>query len=232
MVTDADRELLNERLYVWRGPLPFTLTDAPKALATFARDQMGATHIVVDSYKDLAPDLSSESTGARINEAVQECLAEGIQWTGLHHNRKASADNPMPKSLSDVYGSNWLTAGLGSVLYLFGEPGADLVEAIHLKQPAESVGFFGIRHDHAVGFSTRVDERPQHTKGGERQRHVLDVLRAKPGELLTPNDVIAAGLPGRKVSEKTIRRDLEELERSGVAVGGKQGLADVWSAVA
>jgi hypothetical protein len=77
------------------------------------------TYVIVDSYQDLAPDLSSESTGARINEAVQECLAEGIQWAGLHHNRKAQSDN---KELSYMYGSNWLTAGLGSVLGLRGAP--------------------------------------------------------------------------------------------------------------
>ena len=211
MVSEQDRELLNERVIVWRGPLPFTLTEKPKALATWARDQIGAACIVVDSYKDIAPDLSSEATGARINEAMQECLAEGIGWIGLHHNRKASADNPAPKSLADVYGSNWLTAGVGSVLYLYGEPGSELVEAIHLKQPAESLGTFGVRHDHEAGLSERVGELPEQGKKAERQRRIVELLSAKPGHPFDA-DEIAQALPGKKkMNSRTIRRDMEDL---------------------
>jgi hypothetical protein len=212
MVTEQDRDLMDERVVVWRGPLPFTLTENPKALATWARDHVGAVHVVVDSYKDIAPDLSSETTGARINEAVQECLAEGIQWTGLHHNRKASGDNPAPKSLADVYGSNWLTAGLGSVLYLFGQPGSDLVEGIHLKQPAESLGTFGISHDHATGISTRVDALPAPTKKGERHRQITDLLDAEPGRVWDARSVAEQ----LQVTPKTVSRDMVELERDGL----------------
>jgi hypothetical protein len=225
MVTEDDRELLDERVVVWRGPLPFTLTENPKALATWARDHIGAVHIIVDSYKDIAPDLSSETTGARINEALPECLAEGIQWTGLHHNRKASGDSPAPKSLADVYGSNWLTAGIGSVLYLFGQPGSDLVEGIHLKQPAESLGTFGIRHDHPTGTSTRVDALPATNKKGERHRQILDLLHADPGRVWDSKG-IAQELG---VTPKTISRDMAELEdESGIERVNRDSITFQW----
>jgi hypothetical protein len=223
MVSEEDRAAMDERIVVWRGPLPFSLTENPKALASWARDQIGAVHVVVDSYKDVAPDLSSETTGARINEALQECLAEGIQWTGLHHNRKATADNPAPKALSDVYGSGWITAGLGSILYIYGQPGSDLVEGIHMKQPAESLGTFGIRHDHEAGTSARVDELPTVSKKGERHRQITELLRSDPDRALD-SMTIAAEIVS-KVSAKTVSRDMTELVNSEVAELVKDGTA-------
>jgi replicative DNA helicase len=53
-----------------------------------------------------------------------------------------------------VYGSRWLTAGMGSVLLLWGEAGDLVIELTHLKQPAEDVGPFRILHDHRAGSST------------------------------------------------------------------------------
>jgi hypothetical protein len=211
MVTERDRAALDAKMAVWRGPLPFSLTENPKALASWARDTIGATYIIADSYKDLAPDLSSESTGARINEAVQECLAEGIQWAGLHHNRKAQSDNKEPKELSDVYGSNWLTAGLGSVLGLWGAPGEALVKATHLKQPAESLGTFGIRHNHAAGSSTREDAPAKLSSTDERHFAILEAMAADP---LAPwsSETVTSQFG---VSQPTASRDLAALRKAG-----------------
>jgi energy-coupling factor transporter ATP-binding protein EcfA2 len=214
MVAAKDRDLLEQRIVVWRGPLPFSITQSPKALATWARDEHGVSEIFVDSYKDLAPDLSNETTGAQINEAVQECLAEGIQWVGAHHNRKANSDNPHPSELADIYGSNWLTAGMGSVLSLYGEAGADLVKAKHVKQPAESLGVFGIVHNHVAGRSSRTDApETDGRRKGKAERHVkIATYRA------THPDADAATLKKElelDVDERTIRADLAELKRMG-----------------
>ena len=217
MVSEEDREQLDARIVVWRGPLPFSLTKNPRALASWARDEHGATDIFVDSYKDLAPDLSNEATGASINEAVQECLAEGIGWVGLHHHRKGNSDNPTPKNLEDVYGSNWLTAGLGSVLGLGGKPGADVVEAKHLKQPAESLGTFGIRHDHARGHSEMADAPPARTDGrharkADRHEAIVKLLRGEPDKDWTLKE-LGKHLDAQRA---TLRDDMTELTLQGI----------------
>jgi KaiC/GvpD/RAD55 family RecA-like ATPase len=152
--------IVQKRLRVHRGPLPFNPAEAPELFAEWvvqAGDDPGT--VVVDSYKDLASGLSEDATGAGINSAVQRVLARGIQWLGLHHQRKAQATNAKPNRLDDVYGSGWLTAGVGSVLLLWGEPGATTVELSHLKQPADRVGPLMIDHAHADGASVSTEPR-------------------------------------------------------------------------
>jgi hypothetical protein len=162
MVSPDDADLLAERVVVWQGPLPFKLmVDDPGALVRWAQDDLGVTDsVVVDSYKNLAPSLSDEKTGALIDSVAQETLAEGVGWIGLHHPRKANAENKRPDQLDDVYGSTWLTAGMGSVVCLWGKAGDTLVELSHLKQPADPIGPMMVLHDHGRGHSSAVDVPP------------------------------------------------------------------------
>jgi replicative DNA helicase len=156
MVVEADHDLLRERLIVWKGPLEFDIghEGTPRcALADFAGG-LGATDIVIDSLKDIAVDLIKDEVGSRVNIAFQETIASGIELCALHHQRKAQQGAGKPRSLADVYGSRWLTAGMGSVVLLWGEPGDLIVELRHLKQPVEEVGPFLIVHDHEHGHST------------------------------------------------------------------------------
>ena len=210
----------SEHATVWRGPLPFSLVNAPRHLAAWARDEHEAAVVVVDSYKDLAPDLSSETTGAQINEAVQECLAEGIQWVGLHHHRKGTAENPGAEDARRTCTARgWLTAGLGSVLGLGGDPGAELVEVKHLKQPAETLGTFGVKHDHAKGTSERADELPEPTvspsaKGTDKRRtKLVEALRSEPEKAWTASGLAAAV----GSSPPTVRNDMAALVAAGDA---------------
>lgn len=155
--SDDDLEVLRERLTVWKGPPPFNVvSDGHRALADMA-DELLANTVLVDSLKDLSPRLSDEEVGHAINASFQEAVARGIQVIALHHNRKASADNRRPRSLDDVYGSSWLTAGMGSVLGIFGKPGATRVEVTHLKIPNEPFGPVWIEHDRASGTSQQHD---------------------------------------------------------------------------
>lgn len=153
MVGEEDRQVLAERLVVWRGPLPFDVTREPKRLATFAAEHQAGT-LVIDSLKDIAVGLASDEVGAQVNLAVQHVIAAGIELLGTHHQRKATSDNQRPRALADVYGSTWITAGAGSVLLLWGEPGDPLVELHHLKQPSGEVGPLTLAHDHATGATT------------------------------------------------------------------------------
>ncbi len=153
MVIPADYGLLEQRLVVWRGPLPQSLGENPKILVE-AADYFDASDVVIDSLKDLQPDLTKDESGGRANIAFQELIATNRELLTLHHQRKAQAGGAAPKQLSDVYGSRWLTAGQGSVLMLWGEPGDLVVELRHLKQPAQEIGPFQVVHDHSQGRTT------------------------------------------------------------------------------
>jgi hypothetical protein len=220
MVGAKDAALLEERLIVWSGPLPFNVAQTPKKLAAWAREQ-GANVIVVDSYKDLAPDLSKEEAGANINTAMQECLAEGIEWIGLHHNRKANSENRHPKSLADVYGSNWLTAGVGSILSVYGNAGETVVEANHIKQPAEPVGPLTISHDHGAGVSGALTvDGDISTNANQRARRAAIRDAIGTGEELTTAQ-IRQRIDYAK-SERTLKADLAALIEGGYLTSESQ----------
>lgn len=157
MVTDDDLEHLRQRLIVWRGPPPFDLRKEPEHLSIFGQ-QHGARLIIIDSLKDLVPDLSKEESGGAYNIARQHALAAGIELAELHHQRKTGSGGGKPKHIEDVYGSTWITAGAGSVVVLWGEAGDPVIELLHLKQPAEQVGPLKIVHDHHIGVTTLADD--------------------------------------------------------------------------
>lgn len=161
MVRDEDRETLRDRLVVWRGPLTEDLgSDRADELHLLElATACGAGTVVVDSLKDAAVKLSDDTVGGRVNRALQIVVAAGIEVVVSHHQRKATGDNRRPNKLSDVYGSRWLTAGMGSVLMLWGEPGDLVVELTHLKQPLDVVGPLTLIHDHSAG-RTVVESQP------------------------------------------------------------------------
>lgn len=212
MVDDRDRDALRDRLIVWRGLLPFALSDPkvdPEALAALCRDQHAGT-LIVDCLKDVASDLSREETGQRVNLAFQAAVAAGVEVVALHHQRKPQADNKTPKTLGDVYGSTWLTASMGSVILLWGEPGDILVELRHLKQPLEEVGPLTIAHDHHRGLPTvhePADLKTLLRQAGADGLTVADAARATLGK----------STPTRNDIEKS-RRRLAKLADQGLAL--------------
>jgi replicative DNA helicase len=147
----ADRAHLAQHLIVRRGPLPADIGRKPELLLELAR-RHHADVLVVDSLKDAAVKLTDDETGGNINRAIQLCNAADIDVLLLHHQRKSS-EGHKPTTIEDVYGSTWITAGAGSVILLWGDPGSELVELSHLKQPAEPVGPLNIEHDHHAGTS-------------------------------------------------------------------------------
>jgi len=148
---EQHRAVLDERLIVHRGPLPFDLGRAPAQLVDLAREHE-ADVIVVDSLKDACAKLTDDEFGSMVNRAVQMCNAADVDVLVLHHQRKGQQGNK-PTRLEDVYGSTWITAGAGSVILLWGEAGSEIVELSHLKQPADPVGPWTVEHDHHAGTS-------------------------------------------------------------------------------
>jgi replicative DNA helicase len=150
MVDEGDREVLEERLQIWRGPLPFDVSTNPRALLPFLKAR-GAGTLILDSLGATALDLSKDEAGSRVFAALSEITAEGIQAVVLHHDRKREQGSGQVRTLDDVYGSRWITAAAGSVVYLDAQAGDLVVKVRHLKQPAGEVGPLTIRHDHEAG---------------------------------------------------------------------------------
>ena len=150
------------RLKVVEGPPPFSIVENPAGLVELA-NQADADTVVIDSLKDFASNLSDEQAGAAINHAFQLCCAAGIEVVGSHHSRKASGENKKPNTIDDVYGSGFITAGAGSVVFLYGRGGDSEVELIHLKQPESKVVGVGDKnvrlvHDHDKGRSAIIGQ--------------------------------------------------------------------------
>ena len=129
-------------------------------LLTLAQ-QYGCDVVIVDSLKDAAVKLTDDEVGGQINRAVQMCNAHDVDVMVLHHQRKGTAeqrknDDEAP-TVEDVYGSNWITAGAGSVIILQGQPGDNLVKLHHVKQPADPIGPWMLEHDHRHGRTTRQE---------------------------------------------------------------------------
>jgi hypothetical protein len=228
MVSEADREVLDERVRFWFGALPFDVVQTPEAMLPWLLTEFGDVGmVVVDSYKDLAAGLSSEETGQAVNAASQAVVAEGIEWVGLHHHRKAQATNKAPRALSDVYGSVWLTAGAGSVLMLWGEPGAEIVQGVHLKQPAEIVGPLTIAVTHPTGTVAAIlsvagtdgdgDAADAAGQLSERQAQIVAALIGSDGIGFGPHPT-QAFMTLLDVSDKTALADLNALAERGLII--------------
>lgn len=218
MVREEHREVLAEELVVWRGPLPHDLASRPRTLIDMAR-RAGAGLVVLDSLKDVAVDLTKDETGSRLNLAFQMTVAAGVELVGLHHQRKAQQGAGKPKSLADVYGSTWITAGAGSVLLVWGDAGDPVVELTHLKQPAADIGPLKVLHDHDNGTSTPLDKVDAFT-----------LMKAAPDGVTAVDVAIRLfGVPNpdRNQIEKA-RRQCESLHRRGLAakIPGRKGGSD------
>jgi replicative DNA helicase len=201
MVTEEDLPALEERVFVFSGPPTFDVRAEPQILLRIA-ERLGVGTVVIDSAKDLAPDLEEGKTGSIFNAAMQHLATANIEVLILHHVRKSQGQNRKPRSLDDVYGSTFLTAGAGSVLMLWGEAGDPLVELLHLKQPMEHVGTLRLAHDHQSGTTTLA----------EPQVKALDVLR-RSQHGLTARDLAALKAEGRDPRPADVERARRELDR-------------------
>ncbi len=162
MLAPPDLALLNERLAIWKGPLPFDVAKEPGALLQMAR-WANSDVVVIDSLKDIATDLSKEETGQGVNRAFQLCCSNAVEVLALHHQRKAQQGTGKPRYLADVYGSRFITAGAGSVVMLYGDAGDPIIEFSHLKQPTEPVGPLQLVHDHVSGTTTVLESFDAYT---------------------------------------------------------------------
>lgn len=206
MVTEDDRDVLNDRLVVHKGPLPFNIVNDKDALADYA-EQHDATTVIFDSVKDLAPGTTDEKIASAFNIAWQELIARGVELCLLHHQRKKQQGAKKEHSLDDVFGSNWLTAGLGSVVVLIGEPGDAVVKLKHVKQPAAMVGPLEVSHDHATGTSQTRDGAVD----------LWSVLKGASEPLTSGQLAEAVHGIDNNAKRQSVQRRLNRMEKDGLA---------------
>lgn len=232
--TPANRLALDTGLKTWLGPLPGDVTAAmlrdPYALvnwikATYCGVEGAAISCVVfDSVKDVLPDLSDGKIGQALNSSWQGLMQEGIDMLALHHDRKSGSGESRTADVDAIYGSTWLTSGLGSIVKVLGDPGAEEIVLHHVKQPGEVVGPIPVLHHHEEGRSVvNEDERP---------RTVEEVLRDA-GRAMTTAELAFAlyGDDERKSLAATRRRLRKAVEKTGsvVQVGtGRGGVDHTW----
>ncbi len=147
---ETRRDVLGDRLVVWKGPPPADVAANPHLLAELA-ERAGASVVYLDSVKDAAVGLSEDAVGAGYNRARQHLLNKGVELAELHHTVKHSAGGGQPGTVADVYGSVWLSSGTGSIILLTGQPGDPIVGFRHIRQPAEEVGPLRLSHDETSG---------------------------------------------------------------------------------
>ncbi len=212
-----ERELARALVKFWRGPLPFDIGTEPESLLAFMQ-HLGAWTLFADSLKDLAMDLTKDEVGSRVNRAWQLVIQDGREIVDIHHPRKTTnGEKGKPKSLDEVYGSTWLTAGHGSVVMLWGQPGDPIVELSHLKQPSEEVGPFRVMIDHERG-SVHVHD------GGDPLAILSHSLRPMAARDVA-RDLFGTAKPTDAEVEKA-RRRLERLCAEGLAYADRQGRDD------
>lgn len=207
------RDFLNRDLKVWQGPPLYDMAKYPSLLRAMAYD-VSAETVIVDSLKDAAVGLSDDEVAAGYNRARQNLIANNVQLIELHHQRKVpsglKASHP---TIDDLYGSTWLTSGVGLVLMLTGSPGDPIVGLHHLKQPAEEVGPLKVIHDHETGRS--------------KVWHSVDLITlASTGSGITAVDAARALFDADKptaAQKEKARRRLDRMVNGGVVRVAEQG---------
>lgn len=224
---DLPREILDEKLIVWPGPPVADVAAHPSTLLALV-ELARADTVIVDSIKDAAVGLSSDEVGAGYNRARQMCIAAGIEVLEQHHMVKKGDNGSAPTSLSDLYGSVWIGAGSGSVVLLHGAAGDPIVSMTHLKTPADEVGPWRLRHDHAAGITDIF-----------HSTDIVAMAKAAGSSGLTAKAVACSITekenPNQAAVEKARRQldrlvDSGHLTRSGSSAGGghKGASAVVW----
>jgi hypothetical protein len=201
-----DPAYLNEHLVVWEGPPPYDMAKNTDILAAMCA-KAGADTVVVDSVKDAAIGIANDEVGAGYNRARQKAITEGVQVLENHHLVKRGQNGNKPDQLADVYGSNWITAGAGSVLLLWGEAGDPVVSLRHLKQPMNEIGPLHLSHDHDSGTTEIV-----------HGTDLFELVRRSGADGLTALDAAKAlfetNTPTKAQKEKA-RRKLDKLVDTG-----------------
>ena len=222
-----DREVLAKRVVFWKGPPLEDFAMSPDSFLELV-EKAGlkpGDRIFLDSLKDAAVGLSEDRVGAGYNRARQIVLTAGYDIFELHHMVKRNSDGGAPKDLADVYGSNHLVNGAGSVMVLHGKSGDPIVTLYHVKQPMDDCGPLQVVHGGASGES--VVDTTAHD--------VVEIVREQGPAGCTAEDaavvLFATARPDKAQQEKARRRLASAVERgvlTKVTEGAGRGASTRW----
>lgn len=222
----SERGVLEERLKVWSGPPLKDIAHDADLLLDYC-EAAEADTLVIDAMKDAAIGLSDDEVGAAVNRALQTVVKHRIQVVGNHHQRKStsgkSAKSRKPKSLDDLYGSRWISAGAGTVLLLWAETaGSTAVELSMLKSSANLIEPADLFHDMSAGtldLSTTMTVEDALKAGGWQDIKDLCSLTGR-GTTRADREAV------RRVCRRLVSAGLVEESTRTTAVGGTS--AAVW----
>ena len=200
LVTEADRDVLRDRLQFLRGSPPLTLAKDPDLLLEMCAEADADT-VMLDSLKDMSLGVIDEVLVSGVFRGIQRVLNEGIQVLVLAHLVKTDKR----PTINSVYGSVNIINSAGSVLLVDGAPGSTTVDITHEKPPVVAVAPMRVIHDHATGRS-RLAPRV----AGTTTLDVQAFVSANPGA--TAEDVA----DGMSMSLSTARRRLKDAAKAGL----------------
>ena len=132
-------DLLQEYFHVLPLGNPIPLTSAEgRAFIEAQIEEHQPQGLIIDSLQKVHLESLTDDEKVRHTNRYLNALRSkyGVYITIIHHNRKAQGDNKRPKELSDVYGSQFITADVDWVIGLWEdepvkEPGK--ISVSHLK---------------------------------------------------------------------------------------------------
>lgn len=136
------RHRAEDRLVIWPGSVPASVTHDPDGLARFlddlaahlGRPRWGA--VILDNVSDAYGNLADTDQATLAGQALNRVANSGIEVVALHHPRKRD-DRRRPETIDDIYGGRMFTKATGAVVGLYRGDTADdaLVTVTHLKSP-------------------------------------------------------------------------------------------------
>lgn len=127
-------------------------------------DEVKPDGIIIDSVGKLSMEELNEKTAKVLNHQYHVIRNRygSFLWL-IHHNRKASENNKKPTDLSDVYGNQYITAEMTSVLVLWRDTKNDEeIEVIPVKMRlSPMVKPFKTTRDETLKFIRKADNVAQ-----------------------------------------------------------------------
>ena len=155
-------EMLEEnfRLFPLGQPLYLNqLTEQARIEEVVERE--GLDGIIIDSLGSTSTDELSQEGPTKVlmdwNDRLRQKTG-AFTWF-IHHQRKATSDNRKPKKLSDVYGSQYITARASTVMCLWPTSQDNTKEVIPLKvRLAEAPKEFRIVRDNRLLYTVKTND--------------------------------------------------------------------------
>lgn len=135
-LSEEEQEEVNKRFVIFPTGEPLFLdTEQGQTQLKVEIERHNLDGVLIDSLgKAVVTGLSDDDAMRNLMNwlSIVRTHMEVFFWT-IHHHRKASGDNKKPKTLADVFGSQFLTSLSSSVISLWPPDDSDVVEVNSLK---------------------------------------------------------------------------------------------------